>query len=141
MDDGEVIVGLDESWSLGGAKLTEWGAGIMTIVIGSEAVPRGHLSSYFPILLLGWVITTFGLAAVRRQFPDEEKGVRNAAMAAVGIPPQGIPAPSNLQPIWSGAPVRKLDAQKEYVTLKLEDVYAERLEEMLKEFWQENEQR
>jgi hypothetical protein len=137
MDDGEVIVGLEQSWSLGGAKLTEWGAGIMAIVVGSELVPRGHFTAYFPFLLLAWLVTTFGLAGLRRQFPDEEKGVRNAAMAAIGIAPAGIPAPSSIHPVWSGAPIRSLDKHKEYVTLKLDDVYAVRLEEMLQEYWTE----
>lgn len=137
MDDGEVIVGLDETWSLAGAKVSEWGSGFMVVIMGSEIVPRGHLSSFLPLLLIGWMVTTFGMATLRKRFPDEERGVRNAAMAAIGKTPPGIPAPASLQPIWSGAPIRSLDASKEYSTLKLDDVYAERLEEFLKEIWGE----
>lgn len=75
-----------------------------------------------PILLLIMVGVTVGLAMLRRRFPDEERGMRNFAFSSIGVPPPGIPAPSNMQPIWSGAPLRKLDNKKEFVTLKLQEM-------------------
>ena len=122
MDDGYVIPGLNEDWTLGGAKLFEWIAGLCMSLCFSE-VFLTKMARQMPMLgaiLLG---TTFGLAALRRQFPDEERGVRNFCMVAMGICPPGLPAPSPLQPIWSGSPVRAMAPTSNYTALGLQEVF------------------
>lgn len=122
MDDGYVIPGLNEDWTLGGAKLFEWIAGLCMSLVFSE-IFLTKMARQMPMLgaiLLG---TTFGLAALRRSFPDEERGVRNFCMVAMGICPPNLPAPSSLQPIWSGSPIRALNEQSNYTALGLEQLF------------------
>ena len=120
MDNGEVITGLSDEWTLGGAKLTEWIAGFTVFILASEMFFTS-VARMMPVLLGIWLTTTYGLATLRRAFPDEERGIRNAALTAVGIEPPGIPAPAILQPYWSGAPVQSLSATSEFVRLGLEE--------------------
>lgn len=122
MDDGYVLPGLNEEWTLGGAKLMEWIAGFCTALIFSE-IFLTNVARSMPMLMLVLVGTTFGMAALRRQFPDEERGVRNAAMVAMGVPPPGIPAPASIQPLWSGAPMRDVQANSYFAQLGLKDVF------------------
>lgn len=122
MDNGEVIAGLDEEWTLGGAKLMEWCAGFMMFIVCAELL-FNNWGQAMPQLMLIWIGTTFGMASVRRQFPDEERGVRNKVMVTLGVEPPGIPAPSTLQPFWSGCPTRKLNEKCEYMTLRLDRVF------------------
>ena len=122
MDNGEVIPGLNEDWTLGGAKFHEWIAGLMMFLIASELF-FDNIGRNMPYLLMIWVGTTFALAGIRRCFPDEERGIRNYCMTAVGMPPPGIPAPSMLQPYWSGAPMRGLDEQTEFSRLNLQEIF------------------
>jgi hypothetical protein len=119
VDNGEVIPGLNEEWTLGGAKLFEWIAGFMMFIIASELFFT-NTGRAMPQLMAIWVCTTFGLAAGRRMFPDEERGVRNAALTALGISPPGIPTPASLQPYWSGAPLRELDESSLFRELQLD---------------------
>ena len=121
MDNGEVIPGLNEEWTLGGAKLFEWVAGFMMFIIASELFFT-NTGRAMPQLMTIWVCTTFGLAGMRRAFPDEERGVRNAALTALGISPPGIPSPAALQPYWSGAPMREMDKEKLFRELQLDIV-------------------
>lgn len=121
MDNGVVIPGLDEDWSLGGAKLAEWGAGFMAFIIASEFFD--NVGRSMPYLLVILVTTTMAVAAVRKTFPDEERGIRNAALTAMGIEPPGIPPPAALQPYWSGAPTRSLGADCEMVRLGLDNIF------------------
>lgn len=121
MDNGEVIMGLNEEWTLGGAKLGEWIGGFMMFIIAQELF-FGNIGRNMPWLMLIWVTTTFGLAGLRRSFPDEERGIRNAAMTAAGFAPPGIPTPASLQPYWSGAPLRRLKKETILVQLGLEDI-------------------
>jgi hypothetical protein len=121
MDNGEVIMGLNEEWNLGGAKLGEWIGGFMMFIIASELFFT-NVGRNMPWLMGIWVGTTFGLAALRRSFPDEERGIRNAAMTAAGFAPPGIPAPAALQPYWSGAPLRVLKKETLLAQLGLTDV-------------------
>lgn len=121
MDNGEVIMGLNEEWNLGGAKLGEWVAGFMMFIIASELFFT-NMGRNMPWLMIIWVTTTFGLAALRRSFPDEERGIRNAAMTAAGFAPPGIPIPAALQPYWSGAPLKVLKKEALLVQLGLADV-------------------
>ena len=128
MDNGEVIPGLNESWTLGGAKLNEWIAGFMMFIISSELF-FNPVGKHMPQLMATFIITTFSLAALRRSFPDEERGIRNSAMTAMGLPPPGIPAPAPIQPYWSGAPVRDLPPMCDYLRLGLERLFPGELEE------------
>ena len=124
MDNGEVIQGLDEQWTLGGARMNEWIAGFtMMLLVGSMFF--APIAKHGPHLLVTCALTTFGLAALRRSFPDEERGIRNAAMTALGISPPGIPAPAILQPYWSGMPLRELRESCEYVQLGLAQLFVE----------------
>lgn len=122
MDNGEVIPGLNEDWTLGGAKLFEWIAGFMMFIIASELFFT-NIGRNMPYLMIIWVTSTFGLAGIRRAFPDEERGIRNYCMTAMGMPPPGIPAPSALQPYWSGAPMRQMGQEREYTRLGLSEVF------------------
>lgn len=122
MDDGYVIPGLNEDWTLGGAKLFEWIAGISMALVFSE-IFLTKMARSMPLLGLVLVMTTFGLAALRRRFPDEERGIRNAGMVALGICPPGLPAPSALQPIWSGSPNRALHEESYFMQLGLDKLW------------------
>lgn len=133
MDNGEVIPGLNEDWTLGGAKLGEWVAGFMMFIVCSELFFE-NIARSMPQLLVIWVVTTFSMAAMRRSFPDEERGIRNSAMTALGLPPPGIPIPAALQPYWSGAPMRVLPRERWYSRLRLFEVFeAEEEDEALPE--------
>jgi len=128
MDNGEVIPGLNEDWTLGGAKLFEWIAGFMVFIIASELFFT-NLGRNMPYLMIIWVTSTFGLAGIRRMFPDEERGIRNFCLTAMGMLPPGIPAPAPLQPYWSGAPLRQLKPDCEYMRLNLTEVFMSETEE------------
>lgn len=136
MDNGEVIPGLNEEWTLGGAKLFEWIAGFMMFIIASELFFT-NTGRAMPQLMMIWVSTTFGLAALRRTVPDEERGVRNKVLTALGISPPGIPSPASLQPYWSGAPMREMDKEKAFIGLQL-DVVLETTEEGLPRYPDDN---
>lgn len=128
MDNGEVIPGLNEDWTLGGAKVFEWIAGFMMFIIASELFFT-NLGRNMPYLMIIWVSSTFGLAALRRVFPDEERGIRNFFMTAMGMQPPDIPAPAALQPYWSGGPLRAIQADSEYARLGLTEVFGTNEEE------------
>lgn len=114
MDNGEVIPGLNEGWTLGGAKVFEWISGLMMLLVCQEVVFTEKIARSMPLLMVIWVTTTFGLALLRRGFPDEERGLRNHVMVAVGIAPPKLPTPAALQPLWSGAPLRELDPKSKF---------------------------
>ncbi|MCC6220689.1 MAG: hypothetical protein IT291_05540 [Deltaproteobacteria bacterium] len=122
-DDGYVLQGLDDNWSFMGANAMEWAVGLVIfLMIGSFA--RSPASA-MPLMIGGWILTTTTLASTRRNFPDEERGVRNAVMTACGFPPPGIPSPSLLQPVWSGAPMRELPQNCRFVQLGLEELFSD----------------
>lgn len=120
MDGGDVIPGLNEDWTFANAKVFEWLAGFMTSFLVANMVDK--VGQWMPVLLMIWVGTTFGLAMLRRQFPDEERGVRNLVMVTCGFEPPGIPAPSKLQPLWSGAPIKGVKEDSLYAQLGLEEL-------------------
>jgi len=120
-DDGEVLQGLDEDWTFMGANAMEWACGLVVFVLISLFADSPARA--MPFMLLGWVLTTTTLAAMRRSFPDQERGVRNAVCVACGFPPPGIPAPSVMQPIWSGSPSRELQANSKFVQLGLSEMF------------------
>jgi hypothetical protein len=123
MDNGEVIPGLNEDWMLAGAKLSEWIAGFMAFIIAQEVLFTDKMARSMPALLLIGALVVFAMAALRRSFPDEERGIRNAALTAVGMPPPGIPLPAALQPIWSGRPLRELGEKTKFKQLGLDAVF------------------
>lgn len=122
MDSGAEIPGLGESWTFAGAKAMEWVAGLVAFMVVSELFKINPAHS-MPVLMLVWLGTTLGLASVRRRFPDEERGVRNAAMVALGFAPPGIPAPAKIQPYWSGIPVREMGKNSYWEQLDLGAVF------------------
>lgn len=122
MDNGEVIPSLNEPWTMGGAKVSEWTSGFVMLIVFQE-IFLDSSSRNMPFLLAIWLITTFGMAALRRSFPDEERGLANMCLTAVGIDPPGIPTPSALQPLWSGCPVRALPEDCDYIFLELDKLF------------------
>ncbi len=122
MDNGEVINGLNEGWTFIGANLTEWLAGfMMTLFIGSAfgISPVGGT----PIFITTLAGITFGMAALRKQFPDGTRGVANSFMISMGLPPPGIPRPSSIQPLWSGGPIKQVSEKKDYSHLNLDEMF------------------
>ena len=124
MDNGEEIPGLNEEWSFMGAKLFEWVSGFVAMIIFNE-MAGAKAAMAMPLLLMIMVGTTLVLAGVRSRFPDEERGVRNLMCLALGFAPPGIPTPSALQPVWSGAPARALKPESKYEQLGLSEIFPE----------------
>ncbi len=120
MDNGEVIVALNEDWSFAGATLQEWMYGFVVFLLSTEMFDK--ISRSMPLLLIMWVGTTFLAAAARKSFPDEDRGLRNALAGALGFPPFGLPKQSALAPYWSHCPIRELPQKAHYNTLQLDDV-------------------
>jgi hypothetical protein len=123
MDSGEEIYGLGEEWSFLGAKVVEWCAGLAMFIIASEIFFKGDLAGSMPFLLAVWIATTVSMATLRKRFPDEEKGLMNMLMVTCGFAPPGIPAPAEIQPLWSGAPIRYMPEGAEFSQLGLEEVF------------------
>lgn len=121
MDNGEVLPGLDENWTFMGANAMEWACGLVVFLLISLFADSPARA--MPFMLLGWVLTTVTLAGLRKSFPDEERGVRNALSTACGFPPPGIPAPSSLQPIWSGAQLREIPTNTKFYELGLHSMF------------------
>ena len=120
-DNGEVLPGLNEDWTFMGANAMEWACGLVVFLIISlfaETPARA-----MPFMLAGWVLTTVTLASLRRSFPDQQRGVRNAMATACGFPPPDIPAPAKLQPVWSGFPTRSLSSESKYMKLGLDKLH------------------
>ncbi|MEZ4753084.1 MAG: hypothetical protein R3A13_02100 [Bdellovibrionota bacterium] len=123
MDDGYVIPALGEGWTFAGAKAMEWMAGLITAMLCSELLTNPIRA--MPILLACFIGTPLVLAALRKQFPDEERGLRNAVMVNLGFEPPGIPRPAPMQPIWSGAPTPSLRDDCEFNTLGLYGIFVD----------------
>ena len=126
MDDGYVIPALGEGWSFAGARVMEWMAGLIMAMLSSELFTNPVRS--MPILIAIAIGTPLILASFRKQFPDEERGLRNAAMVALGFEPPGLPAPAPMQPIWSGAPLQRLSEECEFSTLNLHSLFVDQEE-------------
>lgn len=123
MDEGYTIVGLNEGWTLGGARMMEWVSGFVMAMITQELL-HIKISTSGPLMIVVVLLTALSLAALRKQFPDEERGLRNAAMVALGFEPPGIPSPASFKPYWSGAPVRELPETSYFKSLQLEVLFA-----------------
>ena len=63
------------------------------------------------------------MAGMRKKFPDAERGVAHVMMVQMGINPPGIPAPAAFQPLWSGAPIRSMNSDKEFMDLGLDKIF------------------
>lgn len=120
-DDGEVLQGLDENWTFMGANAMEWSCGLVVFLLISLFADSPARA--MPFMLVGWILTTTTLASLRRSFPDQERGVRNAVCTACGFPPPGIPMPSALQPVWSGCPMQGLGQKSKIVELGLDHMF------------------
>ena len=121
MDNGEVLQGLEEDWQFMGANLFEWVVGFIVFIMIS--LFGTSPTRAMPFMISGWIVTTITLAGLRRQYPDEQRGLRNSMMTACGFPPPGIPAPSSLQPVWSGCPVRELPPGSTFNKLGLDELF------------------
>ena len=124
MDNGEEIPCLNENWSFAGADLVEWIAGFASVLMLPDLLHINAAHS-MPLLLFMWLGTTFGLALLRRRFPDERRGVRNFCMDSLGFAPPGIPRPASLQPYWSGARITAIKDETWYQRLDLDGVFRE----------------
>lgn len=120
-DNGEVLQGLDENWTFMGGNAMEWACGLVVFLLISLFADSPARA--MPFMLLGWILTTTTLASLRRSFPDQERGVRNAVATACGFPPPGIPLPSSLQPVWSGAPSRAINPKSKFAELGLDKIF------------------
>lgn len=120
-DNGEVLPGLNEPWTFAGANMIEWIVGVVVFLfIGAFST---NMARAVPLMIVGWVSTTLGLASMRSAFPDQERGLKNAFTVACGVSPLGLPAPSALRSIWSGAPVRELSPKCQFVKLGLYKIH------------------
>ena len=120
-DNGEVLPGLEENWTFMGATPMELAAGLVVFLLISlfvERVPRA-----MPFMLAGFVLTSTTLATLRKSFPDQERGVRNAFSVACGVAPRGIPAPATIQPEWSGAPLKSVPKNSRFTELGLDKAF------------------
>lgn len=120
-DDGEVLQGLDEEWTFMGANAMEWACGLVVFVLISLFADSPARA--MPFMLAGWVLTTTSLAGMRKSFPDEQRGVRNAIATSCGFPPPGIPMPSSLQPVWSGCPMREVKESSKFKEYALDNMF------------------
>lgn len=125
MNGGEEIPALNESWTLLGAKITEWVSGItmgfLALVVCEEflGIKGAHA---MPLLLVIGVFTTITLASTRLRFLDEERGIMYKVMDKAGFPPPGIPKPASMQPYWSGARALWVKEKSNFNQLGLIDV-------------------
>jgi len=133
MDNGEVIPNLDEPWTLAGATLMEWVSGFTMAIMVMELF-FGTTAKYMPVLVVVLLGTTFGLAVLRRGFPDSHKGVANSLIVMLGSTPPGLPAPAQFQPEWSASPLKSYPDEKEWVELSLDLVFPVEPEEEEQDF-------
>lgn len=122
MDNGEEIPLLNESWTFMGVKLNEWIVGFMVMML-IIAISGAKAPSVMPIVVIAGIGSALAVAGLRRRFPDEERGVRNYFMVAMGFAPPGIPTPSSLQQFWAGGPIRKLKDSTRYQELGLDEIF------------------
>ena len=77
-----------------------------------------------PFMLSGAVLTTTTMAALRRGYPDEQRGLRNAILTTCGFGPPDIPAPAALQPVWSGSPLKEIPRDTKFKKIGLDQMFA-----------------
>lgn len=120
MDGGEVIPGLNEDWTFANCKVFEWISGFMVSFLVATVVEKPGTA--IPFLLLIWVGSTLTLSYLRRQFPDETRGVANLFILTCGVCPPGIPRPARIQPRWSGGRISSVREGCMYTELGLDDL-------------------
>ena len=123
MDNGDVLPDLDKPVTFLGATPMEWAIGFAMFIIISSFAPDKMIGRMVPFMLVGWFVTTYTVASLRKIFPDEEKGMRNYFSTMAGIPPVGIPAPAILQPIWSATLVKDLSEKTEFMQIGLQHMF------------------
>lgn len=121
MDDGQVIPGLNEGYTLAGAKIMEWVSGLMISMIAQELL-QVNIATSGPLMIVMALGGVFAMAGARKAFPDEERGLRNSCMVALGFAPPGIPTPAQFRPYWSGAPLRSQPKESYFAQLSLGEV-------------------
>ncbi len=124
-DSGEVIPNLDKPWEFLMARLHEWIAGMIIGLITNELFFTSPSTS-MPFIISIMVLSTYGIAMARLKFPDGTRGLVNWCSVQMGIPPIGIPLPSVMQPVWSGAPARRVDQRSLFAQLGFEEFFAEK---------------
>jgi len=121
MDNGEVLQGVEEDWNFMGANIFEWGCGFMAfIIIGLFA--KNPVRA-MPFMIGGSILCTTTLATMRRTYPDEQRGLRNALLTACGFVPPGLPAPASIQPVWSGAPMKVIPEETKFRKIGLDKLF------------------
>lgn len=138
-DSGEVIPNLDKPWEFLMARIHEWLAGIMIALICNEVL-FSSTSMSMPLIISIMILSTYGLAMARLKFADGTRGLVNWCSVQMGIPPIGIPLPSALQPVWSGAPARRVDQRSLFAQLGFEEFFAEKKAQILEKEMQEEEE-
>src|SRR5262249_44466836 len=108
-------------WNFMGANIFEWGCGFMAFIIISLFAKNPVRA--MPFMIGGSILTTTTLAAMRRTYPDEQRGLRNALLTACGFVPPGLPAPSSIQPVWSGAPMKTIPKDIKFTQLGLINMF------------------
>lgn len=121
MDNGEVIPGLNDDWTFAGATIFEWLSGFVALVLASTFFNKP--AQYGPLLIGVMILTSLTLATNRRRYPDEVRGLRNSVMSKIGFDPPDIPTPASLQNYWSGAPLRNLEKETNFMQLGLDEVF------------------
>jgi hypothetical protein len=122
MDSGEVLHGIEEDWNFMGANIMEWGCGFLAFILIS--LFSNNPVRAMPFMLSGAVLTTTTLAALRRTYPDEQRGLRNAILTTCGFVPPDIPAPASIQPFWSGAPLKSIPQNTKFHKIGLDRVFS-----------------
>ena len=84
-DGGEVLQGLNDPWTFMGANAMEWACGLMVFLMISLFADSP--AKAMPFMILGFVLTSTTMASLRKSFPDEQRGVRNAICTACGVEP------------------------------------------------------
>ena len=120
-DGGEVLQGLNDPWTFMGANAMEWACGLMVFLMISLFADSP--AKAMPFMILGFVLTSTTMASLRKSFPDEQRGVRNAICTACGVEPPSIPAPASLQPIWSSSPIKSLPQTCAFRLLSLDELF------------------
>jgi hypothetical protein len=128
MDNGEVIPGLNDDWTFAGASAFEWMSGFVAMILVSGFFNKP--AQYGPLLIGVLITTSMTLAANRRRFPDDVRGLRNACLTKLGFEPPDIPTPASLQPYWSGAPLRALPESSEFKQLGLDALFTPQEQDM-----------
>ena len=128
MDDGYVIPGLNENWTFAGAKPMEWASGLVAALVFTELFVT-NMGRSMPLILMVLVSVPIVLATLRKTYPDEERGLRNHLMSVLGLEPPDIPAPSQIQPVWSGMRIEDLENNCEFKRLGLDIILEPELED------------